>query len=87
MLITLSDGLVAVDAQHRLRTLLKQVQWGQLYPNSSALADREQKLYIGMRQYVAEVGLRTRKLRFLVPSAQFVNKLTKEREQEIRGRH
>jgi hypothetical protein len=84
LILTLFDALVRADPNHKVHILLADAPWWGLYPNSSILADHEHKLFIGMRQYVGEFDLRTRKLRFLVPSAKFLNKLTKKREQEIR---
>ncbi len=83
MLVTLSDGLVAINQNREIQTLIEKAPWGQLYPDSSVLADHEQKLYVGMRQYVAEFDLMTKKLRFLVPSLQFVNKLSREEEEKF----
>jgi len=73
-LITLDRELVQVDGDRRLTTLLYDQPWGMLYPNSSVLSPDEQKLYIGMRQFVGEFDIPTRKLRFLIPSASFLNK-------------
>ena len=84
LILTLFDALVRVDPSHKVHTLLAHAPWWGLYPNSSILVDHDQKLFIGMRQYVGAFDLKTRKLRFLVPSAKFLNKLTKKREQEIR---
>ena len=84
LLITLSDSLVLVGANHKVRTLLIGNPWGGLYPNSSILTLNGQILYIGMRQFVGEFDLRTGRLRFLLPSLPFLNKLTTE-EQVNRG--
>jgi hypothetical protein len=87
MLITLSDSLVLVDATHKITTLLPDAPWGNLYPNSSALSPNQQKLYIGMRQFVGEFDIPAKKLRLLVPSDAFLNKLPKEDEQRIRKQY
>ena len=87
LILALHDALVRIDRNHTVHTLLAHSPWESLYPNSSILVDHEQKLYLGMRQYVAEFDLRTRKLRFLVPSPRFMNKLPRKREQEIRNGH
>jgi hypothetical protein len=84
ILITLSDSIVRVGPDHKPATLLSDPPWSGLYPNSSVLSPDEQKLYIGMRQFVGEFDLRTRKLRLLIPSAQFLHKLPKQDEQRIR---
>jgi hypothetical protein len=57
MLITLSNALVLVGRDHVVKRLLDETYWGSLYPNSSVLTPTEDKLYIGMRQYVAGVNL------------------------------
>jgi hypothetical protein len=86
LLITLSDCLVAVTLgdKAKVQTLLADADWGGFYPNSSALTFDERKLYIGMRQFVGEFDLQTRTLRFLLPHKQFLNRLSKEEENEIR---
>jgi hypothetical protein len=86
MLITLSDALVSVGDDREIRTLLSDAPWsGILYPNSSVLSSDERKLYIGMRQFVGEFNLTTRKLRLLVPSRAFLNKLPKDLERQLRS--
>lgn len=87
MLITLSDSLVSIGPDHTVRTLLSNVPWGGLYPNSSIISPDETKLYIGMRQYVGEFNLTTNKFRFLIPSTKFLNKLPKEDEDRIRKQY
>jgi hypothetical protein len=84
MVITLSDSLVRVGGNRKAVTLLSDAPWGGLYPTSSALSSDEQKLYIGMRQFVGEFDITKKKLRLLIPSTQFLNKLPKEDEQRIR---
>jgi hypothetical protein len=84
MFITLSESLVSIGADHKVNTLLADVPWRGLYPNSSVLSSDERTLYIGMRQFVGEFDLKTRKLRLLVPNNQFINKLPVEEENGIR---
>lgn len=67
-LITLSDSLVSFGADGKIRTLLANAPWGALFPGSSVLSPDEQKLYIGMRQFVGEFDLAASKLRLLIPS-------------------
>jgi hypothetical protein len=45
------------------------------------------KLYLGMRQYVGEVDLMTNKLRMLVPSKEFLNKLPADDEKRLRAQY
>jgi hypothetical protein len=87
MLITLSYSLVSIGNDRKINTLLAKPPWYALYPNSSVLSPDEQKLYIGMRQFVGEFDLPTKKLRFLVPSKAFLNILPKEEKQQIRKRY
>jgi len=84
MLVTLSDELVTVSNDFKINTLDSAPLWRGLYPNSSVLDSDERKLYIGMRQYVGELDLSTKKFRFLIPSDSFLNKLPKKEEQRIR---
>ena len=84
MLITLSDSLVSIGPGRKIHTLLADAPWGGLYPSSSILLPDEQRLYIGMRQFVGEFDLTTKKCRFLIPSKEFLNKLPKEDEERIR---
>jgi hypothetical protein len=89
-LITLSDRLVAVTPGRQVETVLTDPDWTGLYASSSVLSRDERKLYVGMRQFVGEVDLDTRKLRFLIPSRLFLNRLPKEEEDRIReawGKH
>jgi hypothetical protein len=72
--VTLSDGIYAIEGLAHLG----------LYSNSSSLSPDAQKLYIGMRQFVAEFDLRLKKLRMLVPSAEFLNKLSDVDAEQIR---
>lgn len=88
MLITLSDSIVSVGVDRKTTTLLSNAVWGGgLYPTSSVLSSDEQKLYIGMRQFVGEFDVSAKKLRLLIPSDAFLNKLPKEDEQRIRKQY
>ena len=83
-MITLSDSLVSVGPDLKVEALLPDAPWGALYPTCSVLGPDEQKLYIGMRQFVGEFDLKTKTLRFLIPSDQFLNRLPKQQESQIR---
>jgi hypothetical protein len=72
---------------NKIDTLLPDAPWAGLYVNSSVLRPDEQKLYIGMRQFLGEFGLTTKKLRLLIPAKQFLNKLPKEVEDRIRKQY
>jgi hypothetical protein len=86
MLIALSDSLVSVGPDHRV-TKISDVPWGGLYPSSSILLPDESRLYVGMRQFVGEVDLATNRLRLLVPSVSFLNKLPEDDERRIRAQY
>lgn len=86
-LITLSDAVVSLDNDHKLVLSLKDAPWNVLYPNSSVLQPGEEKLYVGMRQFVGEFDLKSKKLRLLVPSNQFLNKLPRYEEESIRKQY
>lgn len=87
MLITLSDSLVSIGRDHQVTTLMSNVPWDGLYPNSSILSYDEHTLYIGMRQFVGEFDISKKKLRLLVPSTRFLNKLPKGDERQIRKQY
>jgi hypothetical protein len=84
MLIALSDALVAVGDDRKVRVLLADAPWDSLYPNSSVLSRDEQKLYIGMRQFVGELDLKSKTLRLVVPTDKFLNKLPDDQAKQIR---
>ena len=85
--ITLSESLVTLGADKKIQTLISSMEWGSFYPNSSALSHDEKKLYIGMRQFVGEFDIETCKFRYLIPSKEFLNKLSKEDEDRVRSWH
>jgi hypothetical protein len=58
-----------------------------LYPNSAVISPNGKKLYVGMRQYVGEFTLQTRKLRFLLPAGAKLNRLSKDAERQVRAGH
>ena len=74
-------------SDHKIQTLLPNAPWTDLYPNSSVFSQNEQKLYIGMRQFVGEFSVTTKKLRLLIPSTQCLNKLPTEDEERIRKQY
>lgn len=87
MLITLDSGLVSVSNDFKTTILLKDAPWSGFNPGSSVLSRDEHKLYIGMIQYVAEVDLVTMKVRFLVPTEAFINKLPNDTSERIRKQY
>ena len=72
LLITLGLSVVEVKQNIVCRTILdisKSVcGWSSLYPNNSVLSADDQRLYIGMRRFVAELDIQSGALRYLVPS-------------------
>ncbi|MEO7494693.1 MAG: hypothetical protein ABIT83_22005 [Massilia sp.] len=83
-LVTLWDRLVSLGKDGKITTLLADAPWDGMYPNSSVLSADQQKLYIGMRQYVAELDIPTANLRFLLPSPAFLNAIPEKDQQAIR---
>jgi hypothetical protein len=84
LLIVLSDSLVSVGLDHRVHAVLAEVPWSALYPTSAVLSPDERRLYIGMRQFVAQVDLTTHTLRLLIPSEKFLHRLTPDDVERIR---
>lgn len=82
--IVLSAALVSVGLDHQVHTVLAEVPWSALYPTSALLAPDERHLYIGMRQFVAEVDLTAHTLRLLIPSEKFLHRLTPDDVERIR---
>jgi hypothetical protein len=78
---------VSIGDDRKVTTPLPDAPWGGLYPDSSVLSPDQQKLYIGMRQFVGEFDITTKKLRLFIPSPAFLNKLPKEDEQRIRKQY
>jgi hypothetical protein len=68
LFVVLSGALVSLDQDHKLNTLLLAPEWEGLLPNSSVLSEDENKLYVGMRKFVGEFDLKTKKLRYWVPN-------------------
>jgi hypothetical protein len=87
MLIVLTDSLVSVGVDHQVSTLVSEAPWEGLYPASSILLPDEDRLYIGMRQFVGEVDLATNNLRMLLPSKMFLNKLPDDQGEVVRRQY
>jgi len=84
MIIALTDSLVSVTPDGHITTLIADAPWWTLSPATSVILPDDSKLYLGMVQYVGEVDLTTNKLRMLVPSKEFLNKLPDDDEQRLR---
>jgi hypothetical protein len=84
MIIALSDSLVSVTPDGHVTTLIADAPWWTLSPATSVILPDDSKLYLGMTQYVGEVDLTTNKLRMLVPSKEFLNKLPDDDERRLR---
>lgn len=84
-LIVLGSSLVAIEDLSRSTTLLDDAPWSLLYPQSAALTADSRTLYIGMRQYVAEFDLQTRRLRMLLPPTAPLNRLPEDEERRLRA--
>ena len=87
MFLTTGDSLLELLPDFKISALLSNAPWSGLYPNSSVLSQDDHTLYIGMEQFVGEFNLDTRTLRLLIPSNQFLNRLPKDREAEIRRQY
>lgn len=87
LLLVLANALVRADADGKLTTLLGDVPWSGLYPNSCVLSPDERKLFVGMRQFVGEFDLTTRRLRLLIPAAAFLNRLPEEEQDRLRKQY
>jgi hypothetical protein len=84
LLVVLAQAIVAIDSDYHIQTLLGGAPWVYSFTTSSVLARDETFLYLGMRQFVAEVNLAERTVRLLVPSRAFVNKLEPNKEADLR---
>jgi hypothetical protein len=84
MVVTLSDALVCIGNDWKIQKQIDGKIWGGLYPHVSMLSKNEAKAYLGMRQYVGEVDLGTGKIRMLIPSDKFLNKLPAEEVKSLR---
>ncbi len=71
-LITLTDAVVLYQPGKDLQMPMPVAPFGRFISSSSVLSADGQKLYIGMRQFVGEFDLATKKLRLLVPSQDFL---------------
>jgi hypothetical protein len=85
LIIILSDSLVSLSPQNKLTTLIKCADWGGLYANSAVLSPDESKVYVGMRQFVGEYDLGSKKLKYLIPNQTFLNKLPRDQEERLRN--
>jgi hypothetical protein len=78
MVIALSDALVAVDTRGKIDFLVRDAPWRVLYLSSSVLSADGDKVYLGMRQYVGEFNMKSKELRMLIPSQEFLNPVPKD---------
>ena len=85
LIVVLSDSLVSFSPDYEMTVLIKCADWGSLYSTSVAVPPDESRIYIGMRQFVVEFELGTKKLRYLVPNRTFLNHLPNEDEKRLCG--
>jgi hypothetical protein len=78
LICVLSDSLSKINLKGEITPILDPAACVFLNPNSVAVSHDKKYVYIGMRQFVAEVTMDTGTLRYLIPSKTFLNKLTKE---------
>jgi hypothetical protein len=84
IVLVLSNSLVLVNRSNRVQTLLADAPWRLLYCNSAVRSEDEQKLWIGMRQFVGEFDFEANKLRLLIPTAEWLNKLSDAEVEQLR---
>jgi len=84
LIVILSDSLASFSQDYAMTVLIKCADWGSLYSTSVAVSPDESKIYIGMRQFVVEVELGTKKVRYLVPNRTFLNHLPNEEVTRLR---
>ena len=85
LLIVASSGIVSGDMGQGFSTLVALDELDSFIPTSAALSTDEARLYVGMRQFVGEVNLVEKKLRFLLPSQEFLYTLPTKEEERIRS--
>ena len=83
LIVVLSDSLVSFSSDYEMTVLIKCADWGSLYSTSVAVSPDESRIYIGMRQFVVEFELGTKKLRYLVPNRTFLNHLSNKDEKRL----
>ncbi len=81
--VGLAHGLARLDIESKLTTVVKEYPWDIIWTESMALSADQQRIYLAMRQYVAEVNLKSRKVRVLVPSLIVLNRLSPDEEKSI----
>jgi hypothetical protein len=84
LLIALSDSIVSVAPDNTLIPILPESGVSHLSVSSSIVSTNESKLYLGMRQYVGELDLETKKLRLLVPSEEYIHELPRKEAYRIK---
>ena len=80
--LALSNSLAVVTSDNQLETLITSTDW--VRPDTIAASVDASKIYVGTLQYVCEYDVQTKRFRYLVPSMSFVNKLSKDQEDDIR---
>ncbi|MGV3663772.1 MAG: hypothetical protein ACO1TE_26615 [Prosthecobacter sp.] len=74
MYVVTSDALLRVSLDKKVQTLISEPEWGMLYPNSLALDPDGHHLWVGMRNFVVRVGLKSKvpAMEYFVPEKSFL---------------
>lgn len=73
LVIKLTNGIAEVNRTTALKQVLTSDVWNGWYPTSSILSADENLLFIGMRQFVVELNLKSHAIRYLLPDAKLLN--------------
>ncbi|BBB68532.1 hypothetical protein UNDYM_4279 [Undibacterium sp. YM2] len=74
LLLACPDALLAIDQDNFIHTLYKPFIQDGIWPISSVLSETEDYLYIGAVQYVIQVDLNSKQIRYLIPDESLLNK-------------
>ncbi len=79
--LALGESLAVMTSDNQLETLVTPTDW--VRPDSIVASADASKIYVGALQYICEYDVTTKRFRYLVPELSFVNKLSREQEDEI----
>jgi hypothetical protein len=84
--IAFFDSIAVYQKTNGIKILANNL-WSGFYPNSIVLSANKSKAYVGMRQYVCEVDLKSGKTRYLIPDRSFLNKHSEEEINELQWQY
>lgn len=84
LLLACPNALLAIDQDNFIHTLRKPFIQDGIWPISSVLSETEDYLYIGAVQYVIQIDLNNKQIRYLIPDESLLNKLPAKSEAEVR---